>query len=104
MVELRRRLSDGLLFSGSFTQAWRYAKVQNQFLRDTPVLDLRRVDEVPWAVKLTANYDIPFGRGRRFGTDANKYVNGALGDWAVNVTGRVQAGTMLTRPVSSSSG
>jgi hypothetical protein len=97
VVELRRRLSNGLLFSGSFTQAWRYAKVQNQFLRNTPQLDLRRVDEVPWAVKLTANYDIPFGRGRRFGTDTNKYVNGALGDWAVNVTGRVQAGTMLTQ-------
>jgi hypothetical protein len=36
VVELRRRLSDGLLFSGSWTQAWRYAKVQNQFLRNTP--------------------------------------------------------------------
>jgi hypothetical protein len=37
VIELRRRLSDGLLFSGSWSQAWRYAKVQNQFLRNTPV-------------------------------------------------------------------
>ncbi len=52
---------------------------------------------MPWALKLTANYDVPVGRGRRFGTDANKWVNGVLGDWAVNVTGRVQAGTLLTQ-------
>jgi hypothetical protein len=97
VVEVRRRLKDGLLFSGSWTNAWRYAKVQNQFLRNTPAINLRRVDEVPWAAKMTANYDVPFGHGRRFGANSNRYLNGALGNWAVNFTGRLQAGTQLTQ-------
>lgn len=96
VIELRRRLSNGFLLSGSWTQAWRYAFVQNIFLRDTPRLEVRRQDEVPWALKLAANYDLPFGRGRRFATDANWLVNGLIGGWSANLTGRVQAGTVLT--------
>jgi len=96
VIELRRRLSDGLLFSGSWTQAWRYSLVQNIFLRNTPQISVRSTGEVPWALKLTANYELPFGRGRRFATNANWLVNGLLGGWATNVTGRVQSGAMLT--------
>ena len=36
------------------------------------------------------------GRSRRFLTAANPWLNGIVGDWAVNLTGRVQAGTQLT--------
>jgi hypothetical protein len=96
VIELRRRLTHGLVFSGSWAQAWRYADVQNIFLRDTPVISLRRVDEVPWALKLTASYDVPVGRGRRFQADANPWLNGVIGDWSVNITGRVQDGALLT--------
>ena len=96
VIELRRRLQNGLLFSASWTQAWRYSKIQNIFLRDTPQITVRQTNEVPWALKLTANYDVPVGRGRRYMPDASAWVNGVIGDWSVNLTGRVQDGALLT--------
>ena len=96
VIDLRRRLSKGLLFSASWTQAWRYSEIQNIFLRDTPQITVRQTNEVPWALKLTSSYDVPVGRGRRYQADANAWVNGIIGDWSVNVTGRVQDGALLT--------
>jgi hypothetical protein len=96
VIDLRRRLQNGLLFSASWTQAWRYSEIQNIFLRDTPQITVRQTNEVPWALKLTTSYDVPVGRGRRYLADANPWVNGVLGDWSVNVTGRVQDGALLT--------
>jgi hypothetical protein len=96
VIELRRRLSKGLFFTGSWTQAWRYSEVQNIPLRDTDRITVRQTGEVPWAFKLTANYDVPVGRGRRYQPDANAWLNGVIGDWSVNITGRVQDGALLT--------
>jgi hypothetical protein len=96
VVEVRRRLSHGLHFSGSWTWAWRYTFPQNEFLRETPRVQVRSTNEVPWALKVTTNYDLPFGRGRTYLTDINSWLNGVVGGWAVNVTGRVQAGSLLT--------
>lgn len=33
---------------------------------------------------LTQNYDIPFGRGRKFGNNANRFVDAVLGGWTVS--------------------
>jgi hypothetical protein len=38
------------------------------------------------------NYDLPFGRNRTFGKDANKFVNAVLGDWQVNTIFTVHGG------------
>ena len=97
VIELRRRLSQGLMFTGSWTQAWRHSLVQNEFLRNTPQMEVRSTAEVPWALKLTANWDVPVGRGRRFSTDAGPWLDAVIGGWSVNATGRVQAGTVLTQ-------
>jgi hypothetical protein len=96
VIELRRRLANGVQVSSSWTQAWRYSLVRNDFLRDTPQMEVRSTSEVPWAFKLTTSVEVPVGRGRRFAANANPWVNGVIGDWAVNFTGRVQAGTLLT--------
>ena len=96
VIELRRRLSDGLLFSGSWSQAWRYSEIQNIYLRDTPQITVRQTNEVPWALKLTGNWDVPVGRGRHFAANSSGWVDGVIGGWALNITGRVQDGALLT--------
>ncbi len=93
-VELRRRLSRGLAMTTSYT----YAKTW------TSRLDSLRVDRalvpalgaVPHSLKLTASYDVPFGRGRRFGESASPWLEGLAGGWSVNVTGKVTSGRMLS--------
>src|SRR5579872_2745438 len=38
------------------------------------------------------SYDLPFGKNRMFGANANKVVNGILGDWQVNTIFTVHGG------------
>jgi hypothetical protein len=50
---------------------------------------------VPHALKVTTTYELPFGRGRKYQSDANAWVDGVIGGWAVNVAARVQSGSIL---------
>ncbi len=56
---------------------------------------MRSTAGVPHALKMTVIYELPFGRGQRFGTDVNRWLDGAIGGWSLNLTGRVQSGTVL---------
>jgi hypothetical protein len=92
-INLRRLLSGGLTLDANYTLAKR---------DDSRLVDLRfprtfvKSDEgVPQALKVTANYELPFGRGKRFGSDANGWLDGAVGGWSLNLTGRVQSGSLL---------
>jgi hypothetical protein len=70
----------------------------------TSRLDSLRVDRVlapainavPHSLKFTATYDVPFGRGRRFGADAGAWLEGIAGGWSVNMTGKVTSGRILS--------
>jgi hypothetical protein len=46
------------------------------------------------AIKTQWDWEIPVGRGRRFGTDMNPILDGIVGGWAFNGVGRVQARTV----------
>jgi hypothetical protein len=93
VLQLRRRLSRGMLFDVNYTRAWRSANTLDTLHRDRLWVD---GGGVPHALKTTLNWDIPVGRGRRYGTDMNAWMNGALGGWSYNLTGRVQSGQQLT--------
>ena len=68
VLELRRRLSQGLLFDVNYTRAWRSGNTLDTLQRDRIWVD---GGDVPHAFKTTVNWDIPVGRGRRYGTDMN---------------------------------
>jgi hypothetical protein len=90
VIDLRRRLSRGLFLNASYTRAWRWGQTRDSLHTDR--IFVRSTNEVPWAVKMTANYEVPIGRGKRYGSDANPWVNGIVGDWSLNLVGRVQSG------------
>jgi hypothetical protein len=86
-VELRRRLSKGLLVAANYTYARQY-QMSLQTLR----LDRFEVNNTqqPHEFKMNFTYEIPVGRGRRFGTDMNPIVSGILGNWEFSGNARVQ--------------
>jgi len=86
-IELRRRLSGGLLVSGNYTYGISYT-TNNRSLR----FDRLYVENtgVPHAWKMNWVYEIPVGRGKRFGTDMNPYVNGVIGNWEFSGNARWQ--------------
>jgi hypothetical protein len=86
-LDLRRRLSRGLLVSANYTYAIRKGS-QNESLH----FDRFEVDttDVPHAFKANWHYEVPVGRGRRFGGDMHPLLNGILGNWEFSGNGRVQ--------------
>jgi hypothetical protein len=86
-VELRRRLSKGLLVSTNYTYGIRKS-LSLQTLR----LDRFEVDSTgqPHEFKGNFTYEVPVGRGRRFGTDMHPILNGIIGNWEFSGNARVQ--------------
>jgi hypothetical protein len=92
-ISLRRALSDGLAFDANYVFAKRYTSRLDTLRRD-PTL-VTSTAGVPHALKMTALYDLPFGQGKRFGADMNPWLDGVVGGWTLNLTGRVQSGSIL---------
>jgi hypothetical protein len=86
-VELRRRLSQGLLVAANYSY-----ETATQSSLQTLHLDRVSVDNtrVPHVFKMNWHYEVPVGRGRRFGGDFNRVVDGILGGWEFSGNGRVQ--------------
>ena len=94
--QFRRRLTDGLQFDvnyafGKALTSTRYSfRVDRVLLRDTGA-----EGDVPHAVKGTFVYELPFGQGRRYGTNAGPVLDRIIGGWSVSGTARVQSGRLL---------
>jgi hypothetical protein len=92
-VILRRALSDGLAVDVNYTLSRRLVSTLDTLRRDP--LMVTSTEGVPQALKMTVIYDLPFGRGQRFGMNMNPWLNGIAGGWSLNLTGRVQSGSIL---------
>ena len=86
-IDLRRRYSKGLQIQGSYTYARRY---------DLNQLDLhyadrwRRATSVPHKIAVLWVWDLPVGRGKRYGADMSPWLDAALGGWQFSGGGRMQ--------------
>jgi hypothetical protein len=92
-LDLRKRLSDGLSVDANYTYAVRYASRLDS-LRTSRYL-VQSTAGVPSALKITGTYDLPIGRGRRYGTNMSSLTDAFAGGWSVNITGKVQSGQVL---------
>jgi hypothetical protein len=95
-MQFRRRLSDGLQFdinyaTGTARESVRYSfRVPRVLLRD-----VGGEGDVAHAVKSTFVYEIPFGQGRRFGTNIGSWMDRLVGGWQIAGTARVQTGQLF---------
>ena len=95
-IELRRRLAQGLQFNANY--AFGNQTVSSWQTHRQPIFMIRDAGDpgdITHVFKLSALYDLPFGQGRRFGGNANGFVNGLIGDWSVSVVGRIQSGRLI---------
>ena len=99
-IELRRRLSQGLQFQASyvFGNALQ-SHVRLTFRRPQPscVRDAGDPGDITHAFKTNVVYDLPFGRGRRFGGNANGVVERLIGGWQLGVASSSRAAGSSTR-------
>ena len=100
-VELRRRLSNGLLVQASYTfgKALGNTYASSSAVFDQPTTfrnpDLRRnvaPFDITQSFKGNFIYELPVGRGKRFLSGSTGLVNGFLGGWGFNGNIRIQSG------------
>jgi hypothetical protein len=93
---VNRRLSKGLSFTANYAyQVKLVSSLDTLFKERATLRDTSNQSPPPHAFKMTANYELPFGRGQRFGANMNPWVDGIVGHWQVNLTGRVETGRLI---------
>lgn len=107
-VNLQKRFSDGLSVLANYT----FSKLMDTggtgngaaFLdpaATAEVYNYRRSEyslstlDIPHRFTSVVTYELPFGRGRRFGKDLNRFANFFLGGYQVSGTAVLQSGTPL---------
>ena len=94
-VLLQRRASHGLTVLGNyqFSKLMEAVTYLNNF--QAPEYRIGQYDR-PHHLSLAVTYDLPFGRGRRFGSHGNRLVDLALGGYTLNSIYFYQSGAPLT--------
>jgi len=95
-TRLSKRLSKGLSFNVAFT----YSKMMEamSFLNDTDPMPEKVIagQDRPLRLVLTPVYELPIGRGRRFGRGMNRWLEAALGGWQLQAIYQAQSGQALS--------
>ena len=89
-IELRRRYSQGLQFTASYSRSF-------QRLTELDTITREREwtydpNHSPHAFKFLAAYEIPVGQGRAIGGNMGGFLNAVIGHWNVSATSTVQSG------------
>jgi hypothetical protein len=92
-INLRRLHSAGLTLDANYTFSVRSVTVLDDLRVERR--SMKSTDGVPHALKFTTNYELPFGRGRRFGASRGAWFDAVAGGWSLNLTGRAQSGSIL---------
>jgi len=95
-IELRRRMSQGLLMQASYAYGNTYTSDFYSIRR--PLLesvDTGSPGSVPHAFKTDWVYELPFGREKRYGAGAGPVLDRIIGGWSFAGTGRVQTGQVV---------
>jgi hypothetical protein len=91
-IELRRRMSQGLLVQGSYSYAFGRKTWQWSSLRDDTWHYVPSTGAPDHAFKLNWVYELPFGQGKKWGSGAGTWLNALIGGWEWDGVARVQSG------------
>ena len=93
-IELRRRMSDGLLIQGSY-QFVLSSMASSQYTLKQSSEWIRNPLTPIHAFKVNWLYDLPFGQGRKFASGIGRGLNMLVGGWSVDGNLRAQSGNVL---------
>ena len=102
-LALERKFSSGLTFQAGYTLAKDMTDVGNDGESDTPenpynrARDMANIQFVP-RQRFVGNviWDIPVGRGKKFGANLSRIANAVVGNWQTSWIATMQSGQFLT--------
>jgi hypothetical protein len=95
-IELRRRMAQGFQFQSSYV--WGRGYLSDFYSFRVPFLqslDTGSEGMVAHAIKVNWVYELPFGQGRRFGSNVGPVLDRIIGGWQVHGIGRFQSGEVI---------
>ncbi len=114
VAKLEQRMSDGLQFVASYTYGHALANSGTTLsgssgfgYKDNTNISSSYATAA-WNIgqnfTLAANYDIPYGKGKKYGGSANKFTQALLGDWSINAIMTFHTGQPYTITASGCQG
>ena len=95
-VKYDKRFSQGLQISSHFTFSKAFDYAQAYYPNDADVAQGLQDASRPKAFFLSANYELPFGKGRRFGNHLSKPLEMIAGGWQTNYVWQWYSGIPFT--------
>ncbi|HTM27030.1 MAG TPA: TonB-dependent receptor [Vicinamibacterales bacterium] len=97
-IDYRRRLVHGFQVQANYALATSLASQRVSFRTGRVSVEQTGGDEgsVRHALKMNGVWELPFGRSRRFLSDAGGFLDRLVGGWEVDGVGRVQSGQILS--------
>ena len=89
-LELRRRLSQGLLVGANYTYGIKKSSLLTTLAAPRVEIDVSDDRNSPHAFKVNWDYELPIGRDRRFGSNMNHVLNAIVGGWQFSGSGLVK--------------
>jgi hypothetical protein len=90
-MELRRRLSQGLLVAANYTYGIKKQSNLATLASPRVEVDFSEDRNSPHSFKMNWDYEIPVGRGRRIGSNMNSVLNYIIGNWQFSGAGVLKA-------------
>lgn len=94
-LRVEKRFSHGYTLLSSYTWSKFLEKVARLNATDPDYEKRVAGADIPHRVVMSGIYEIPFGRGRRFGNDWNGFANAIIGGWQLQGIWQAQSGTPL---------
>ncbi len=94
-VRIEKRFSKGYSIIGTYTRSHFTERVFKLNSTDTEYEKRLSRDDVPHRITASVLYELPFGRGRRWGETTSGLVDALIGGWSVNAIGNLQSGRPL---------
>ena len=94
ITQVRRRLAAGLAVQAAYTWTRGFSGSLQDF--HIPRIRLRSTG-IPHNIQTVWTYDVPVGRGKRFGANMNAVMDGFIGGWAISGTARFQRQSFVLR-------
>jgi len=95
-LELRRRMADGFQFQASYVFGRGYLSDFYSFrVPKLKSLDTGGEGSVEHAFKANWVWELPFGQGRRYGTNVSTAMDRLIGGWQIHGVARIQSGQIM---------
>lgn len=98
---LAKRFSRGVSASLSYTYSKTLEQVTYRNAQDTAKEKVAAAWDVPQSLQLNGVYELPFGKGRSFGSGAPRGVRHAISGWEVSGVARLQSGMPMNFPTNA---